>query len=226
MDDAAGRLLKHLDESGQAANTLVLFYCDNGSRESMSQTLGSNLPLRAEKGSCYDGGIRVPAIMRWPGRIAPGTVCAEPVGAIDMLPTLCAVTGATTPADRPMDGTSLLPLFSKGGNMVRQKPLFWHFYNGRPQVAMRDGDWSLVGFLEAPPSRLAHGLDAPAMAYLKTAKIERVELYNVREDIGQKRNLADQEPERLRRMSEQMTALYEDVLAEGPVWTWKAPPAT
>lgn len=220
MDDAVGRVLKHLDASGLAENTLVLFHSDNGSRDSMSKVLGTNLPLRAQKASCYDGGIRVPGIMRWPGRIAPGSVCTEPVGAIDMLPTLCAVTGATKPADRPLDGTNLVPLLTGDGTVVRQKPLFWHFYNSR-QVAMRDGDWSLVGFLEAPPNRLAHGLDAPAMAYLKTAKIERFELYNVREDIGQKKDLAAQEPERLRRMSEQLTALYKEVLDEGPVWTWK-----
>jgi len=215
MDLAAGRLLKHLDDAGLSDNTIVLFYSDNGSRHRLC-----NMPLRGAKADVWDGGIRVPAIIRWPGQVKAGTVCQEPVGGVDILPTLCGIAGAQAPKDRKIDGVSLRPLFS-GGRIAREVPLFWFLYKAAPAVAMRDGDWTLVGYLGKPTSRLAHGITPAAMDYIKTAKLERFELYNLREDIAQKKNLAKVRPEILAKMTQQMTDLFAEVVAEGPTWEWR-----
>lgn len=213
MDDAAGRLLKYLDQSGLAENTIVLFYSDNGSRRK-----DQNVPLRGAKPDLWEGGMRVPAIIRWPGHVKPGSVCLEPAGGVDILPTLCAITGAQAPMDRKLDGTSLLPLFSLG-KIERKVPLFWFLYKSAPAVAMRDGDWTLVGYI-SKPGHLAHGITPAAMEYIKKAKLQKFELYNIREDIGQSKNIAKEKPEILEKMKKQMIDLYTEVVAEGPTWTW------
>jgi len=214
MDLAAGRLLKHLDEAGLSDNTIVLFYSDNGSRQHLD-----NVPLRGEKADLWDGGMRVPAVIRWPGHVKAGTICREPAGGVDILPTFCEIAGIQQPKDRKIDGTSLLPLFSSG-KIERKVPLFWFLYKSAPAVAIRDGDWNLVGYINKPESRLAHGITPAAMEYIKNAKLEKFELYNIREDIGQTKNLAKEKPEILEKLQKKMTDLYNEVVAEGPTWKW------
>ena len=110
MDDAFGRIMKGLDEQQLRENTLVWFTSDNGPAITPAHPHGSAGPLRDKKGSVYEGGIRVPGMIRWPGRTKPASASDEPVCGVDFLPTICAVTSVQPPADRRLDGTSVLPI--------------------------------------------------------------------------------------------------------------------
>lgn len=213
MDAAVGRLLKALDERGLREDTFVLFSSDNGGLRAES-----NGPLRGKKSFVWEGGIREPGIIRWPGHVEPGVTRDEPAGFVDLLPTLCEITGVEPPNDRTLDGVSLTPLFD-GERLRRKQPLFWFFYRVEPAVALRDGDWSLVGYLEEglPAS---HSLSEAQQAFLKRAKIQRFELYNLAEDLEQQHDVSADHPERFEAMKEAMVRLHADVVAEGPTWTF------
>ena len=153
MDDAFGRLMRTLDEQGLRDNTLVLFTSDNGPAITAQHPHGSAGPLRDKKGSVYEGGIRVPGLLRWPGKTKPGSVSDEPICGVDFLPTVCAITGIEPPRDRVLDGASFLPVLS-GGTVQRATPLYWHFNRaaGDPRVAMRIGDWKILATLDRNPA--------------------------------------------------------------------------
>jgi arylsulfatase A len=147
----------------------------------------------------YEGGIRVPGIIRWPGRVKPGTVCDEPVNGTDILPTLCAMAGGKVPVDRPIDGTGILPVF-EGKRLKRKVPLYWRYDRALSKpfiVAMRQGDWKILADKE----------------------MTRFELYNLREDMAEKHNLADKQPRRLAAMKKTLAKLHAEVDAEGPEWS-------
>jgi len=224
MDAAFGRLMRALDQQGLRETTLVVFTSDNGPAITSYHPHGSPGPLREKKGHIYDGGIRVPGIIRWPGHVKPGTVNDEPVSGVDILPTLCAVAGAAPPADRPLDGTNILPLFDDQP-IVREKPLYWHFNyaSSGPKVAIRDGDWKLVAGLTLPDFPRGADILEEHMQALKSAELVDFELYNLTEDIGETTNLAESEPERLKKMVDTMSRMYAEVREESPVWpawTW------
>ncbi len=213
LDAAIGRILKTLDGLDLVKDTFVLFASDNGPwRE------GSQGPLRGKKSDIWEGGIRVPGIMRWPGRISAGVTSSEPVGVVDMLPTLCAVAGVDAPTDRAMDGTDVTPLF-RAEELVRTRPLFWYFYRNSPQMALRAGDWVLNGFVDDPVAKRSHWLSSEDMPFIKESTPTRFELFNVRTDMGQQKNLAESEPARLAELKAQMVALHRDVVEEGDDWT-------
>jgi len=202
MDFEAGRLLRALDERGLRETTFVLFTSDNGPEtlnryRGASRSYGSPGPLRGMKLHLYEGGIRVPGIIRWPGRTKPGQVCGEPVNNTDLLPTLCALAGARVPADRPIDGASILALFD-GKPVERQAPLYWQYDSaiGKPKAAVRQGDWKL----------LAH------------AGLQAFELYNLKDDLGERTDLAEKEPDRVNAMAAPLARLHREIQAEGPKW--------
>ncbi len=147
MDAAFGRLMAALDQQNLRDETLVVFTSDNGPAITAIHPYGSAGPLRSKKGFLYEGGIRVPGMIRWPGRIEPGRESDEPICGVDWLPTLCAVTGIQPPEDRKIDGSDIRPLFD-GRPVKRKTPLYWQFdyVQSGPQVAMREGDWKIVGF--------------------------------------------------------------------------------
>jgi arylsulfatase A len=225
MDDAVGRLLTALDELEVSENTLVFFTSDNGP-ETLNRypnawrSHGSPGPLRGMKLHIYDGGIRVPGIVRLPGRIAAGSECSEPVCSLDVLPTFCELAGVPVPTDRPLDGVSVVPLFD-GKPLNREQPLFWHYY-GAPnnrQVATRDGDWKLVAGWDGADNLPTGGsLEPGVVETLKQSELLTFELYNLREDVGESRDLSADEPDRLARMSDIARRLYGEVLDEGPEW--------
>ncbi len=223
MDDAAGRLLKYLDEAGLAENTIVLFYSDNGSRSSMSKAANTNSPLRDAKASLWEGGIRVPGMIRWPGKIKPGSESSEPVSALDMLPTFCEIAGAAVPKDRKLDGTSITPLF-ENKRINRKNPLFWHLYGSSPAAVMRDGDWKIVGYSIKPEGYLEPCFNEKAMKFLKQATLVKFELYNVRNDIAETKNVAAENPAIFEKMKKSLTDRFTEVVAEGPTWTWDGVP--
>jgi arylsulfatase A len=207
MDHEAGRLLKRLDELHLRDNTFVFFSSDNGPEtlnryRTANHSWGSPGPLRGMKLHMYEGGIRVPGMIRWPGKTKPGQVSDEPVCFFDLLPTCCAIAGTKPPAERALDGTSILPLF-EGRSIVRASPLYWQYDKAisPTKVALRDGDWKL----------LADG------------DLQSFELYNVRTDIGEKNDLAANEPARVADLKQKLLKLHAEIKAEGPIWPASSP---
>ena len=173
MDENVGRLLNTLDDLKLTDNTLVIFTSDNGGLSTLRgpNAPTANTPLRAGKGWCYEGGIRVPAILRTPGG-QTGTTCAEPVISTDFYPTILELTGLPAKPDQHVDGVSLAPLL-KGKKTLNRKAIYWHYphYHGStwaPGAAVRAGDWKLIEFYED----------------------NTVELYNLKDDLSERKDLA------------------------------------
>jgi arylsulfatase A len=194
MDTEIGRFLKALDEAGLRDNTLVIFKSDNGGYN------GDNRPLRGFKGMLYEGGIRIPWIVRWPGRIEPGTTCATPVISMDCYPTLLQVAGLPPTPKHTVDGKSLLPLLEQTGNVDRDA-VYFHYPNyafhkrNRLGGVIREGDYKLIK---------RYGDDA-------------LELYNLADDIGEKRNLAAQSTQLASRLEQKLQTWLLETGAKMPV---------
>ncbi|MCL5742494.1 MAG: sulfatase [Acidobacteria bacterium] len=215
FDTAIGRLLAALDRLGQRERTMVVFLSDNGGvyrsygpkPEGAGQglhmpeheTVFSNAPLRAGKGFSYEGGIRVPMIVRWPGVTRTGAVCETPVHAVDLMPTFFEAAGARVPDGYTADGVSLVPLL--GGGSLRPRPLYWYmpFYDVRwlstPNAIVRDGDYKLIE---------TFGDFIPEDGRQKYTIGPRLELFDLRGDPGERNNLAGRMPDRAARMSKQL----------------------
>ena len=224
MDDAFGRLLATLDEQQLRDNTLVIFTSDNGPAITSRHPHGSAGPLRDKKGYVYDGGIRVPGLIRWPGHIEPGTVSDVPVSGVDLLPTLCDLTDTPVPADRTLDGTSIAPLFA-GQTFDRKQPLYWQFNasRGEPKVALRDGEWKILATLTVPSPKPYGDIRPEDQQSLKQAELDTFELYRIGSDISESENIAADHPKELARLSKQLRAIYHEVREESPswpAWTW------
>ena len=225
MDAAVGRLLEALSARNLSEDTLVLFTSDNGPEtlrryRGAERSYGSPGPLRGMKLHIYDGGIRVAGILRWPGKVASGSVSSTPVGAVDVFPTFLELAGVAIPTDRTLDGTSWANSLRRRAAITREKPLFWNYYRalGAPKVAMRDGDWKIVAHWDGPERPLGGNVNPDSMALIKGAELTRMELYNMSDDIGEARDLSSENPEKLREMETRLRSLYADVRAEGPVW--------
>lgn len=219
MDDAFGRLMKSLDDLGLREDTLVLFTSDNGPAITRIHPHGSTGGLRAKKGHLYEGGIRVPGIIRWPGVVERGSVSDQAVSGVDVLPTLCELAGAPTPTDRVLDGTSLVPLFH-GDQLGRTKPLYWHFLRASDEikVAMRDGVWKLVARLNTPSLRPSGNLEAVEMEDLKKAELTGFELYNLKVDVNETIDVKQTHAEVFEQLRKKMVQMYEEVRNESPTW--------
>ena len=193
MDQAVGKVLDKLDELGIADRTAVLFVSDNGGLSTSEGSPTSNLPLRGGKGWLYEGGIREPYLIRWPGVTRPGSTCAAPVTSTDFYPTILDMAGLPLRPDRHKDGVSLVPLL-RGGDSLDRKAIFWHYphysnQGGFPGGAVRMGDWKLI-------ERYEDG---------------RVHLYNLAEDIGERSDLAAEQPERAAAMRRELHSWYKEV---------------
>lgn len=194
VDDSVGRILDKLDELKLAENTIVVFTSDNGGLIGST----SNAPLRAGKGSAYEGGVRVPLIVRWPGVTPAGAVCHAPVISADFYPTLVAITGASAPASHAVDGESLVPLLRQTGPLNRDA-LYWHYPHyhpggATPYSAVREGDFRLVEFHEDG----------------------RVELYDLKNDVGESHDLASELSEKAAALREKLHAWRREVGAQMP----------
>ena len=188
MDRSVGRILERLKSLNLDKDTLVIFTSDNGPTHggvggSDSAFFESAGPLRGLKGSVYEGGIRVPFISRWPGRIAPGTSRDFVAAHWDILPTLCHAAGADKPRD--VDGISFLPILTGNGAMPAREYLYWEFPAYGIQQAVRMGNWKAV------------------RQNMNRGNIV-TELYNLKEDLAESKNVAAQNPEILKRMEEIM----------------------
>ena len=227
MDLAVGRLMAALDERDLTESTLVFFTSDNGPEtlkryRNATRSYGSPGPLRGMKLWLYEGGIRVPGIVRWPGVVKSGCVSDVPVCGVDVLPTLCELAGREPPADRPLDGTSLVPLMA-GKPFERETPLYWSYINslGKPTAAMRIGDYLILGTpVQDQAAGRSHGrnVNPKSMRYFKTEELSDFQLYNVAEDIGQKDDLAESDPERMKEYAARLVERHREVQQEGPTW--------
>jgi arylsulfatase A len=195
VDESVGRIMARLDELGLADNTAIFLASDNGGL--LGNT--SNLPLRGGKHFSYEGGIRVPLVVRWPGHVPAGKTCDVPVHSIDFYPTILDWAGQTAEPGRVIDGVSLCSLLEGRGNL-QPRALFWHYphyigYRNPPHGAVREGDYKLIEFFEDG----------------------RTELYNLREDLGEKANLAAQRPALAGQLRQRLADWRTKVGAQMPV---------
>jgi len=202
VDQSVGRILNCLHELGLSARTIVVFTSDNGGAVHFGKPPAtSNLPLRLGKGYAYEGGLRVPLLIRAPGVTRAGSTCDVPVIGNDFFPTLLKLAGAKKSASRTAkDGLSLVPLL-KGKPRLKRWDLFWHYphyWNGKnvtPYSVIRRGDWKLIRFYES----------------------DREELYNLADDIGERRDLAAAEPKLRRDLSKRLDSWLKQVGAQMPL---------
>ncbi len=201
LDWSVGEVLGAIQDLDLDEKTLVIFTTDNGA------AVGSSKPLRAKKGSLYDGGIRVPCIMRWPGRIPEGKTCGEVAATIDVLPTLAGLAGAKVPADRVIDGKDILPLMEGRPGAKSPHEAYCVLHGGR--VAVRSGKWKFYDWPE--------GADRRRRKKDKQAKPQPkpqgppVQLYDLAQDIGETKNLAEQHPDVVARLAEAARKHREDI---------------
>jgi arylsulfatase A-like enzyme len=212
VDESVGRVVGLLDELKLSDNTLVIFTSDNGgvggyAREGIKRNqddVTDNAPLRSGKGSLYEGGVRVPFVARWPGKVPVGTT-GVPIISVDLYPTLMELAGGKAPAGQPLDGVSLVSCMTSGGTRAPEREaLYWHFpgylgagrdaWRTTPAGAIRAGDWKLVEFFEDG----------------------RLELYNLRDDLSQKTNLAEKMPDRTKELYAKLVAWRRAVNAPMP----------
>ena len=208
VDISVGRVAAKVDELGIAENTLIVFISDNGGLPRVSQLD----PLRGQKGSLFEAGVRVPACMRWTGTIKPKSTCATPITSVDFLPTFASLAGAVLPQSQPIDGFDISPLFL--GKEIDERSVFWHYplylqglgltidvpggktysWRGFPSTSLRRGDWKLIEFHED----------------------NTVGLYSLKNDPGETHNLAASMPERTAALRAELDAWQADTDAPVP----------
>lgn len=227
VDESVGRVMKTLDDLKLADNTVLIFTSDNGGvggygrpdgliREPGMEGKGKkakggdegggvtdNAPLRSGKGSLYEGGTREPFIVRWPGVVKPGSVCDVPTIHVDIFPTFLELTGAPKPR-QVLDGESLVKLFRDSGAKLQRDAIYQHFpgylgsgpglWRTTPVSLIQTGDWKLMEYLEDG----------------------RLELYNLRDDIGEKKNLAKDVPDKAKELHARLVAWRAEVKAPMP----------
>ncbi|MCF8226899.1 MAG: sulfatase-like hydrolase/transferase [Bacteroidales bacterium] len=234
MDIAVGRLLSYLEKNELGENTIVIFASDNGSDKD-----NSNLPLRGRKALNFEGGIRDPFIIRFPGHIPEGKTSGFPGSFTDVLPTIAAYTGTRVPADRTIDGSDLSEVLKGNVKEInRNTPIFFFRYFHDPVIMLRKGDWCLLGFIDPIPldsdynvrelAKIKPKEGEPAwvqwrfrenhMQYLKEAVPHHFELYNLQEDISQENDLSSLYPDRLAVMKEDALHLRNEMIEEGGNW--------
>lgn len=199
MDNAVGKVLDSLDELGLAEDTVVVFFSDNGGLSTSEGSPTSNLPLRAGKGWMYEGGIRVPCLVRAPGVTTPGQVCKTPIISTDFFPTMLDMAGIELQPELHQDGVSLKRILGDADATLDRDSIYWHYphygnQGGMPSSAVRSGDWKLIEWYED----------------------KRVELFNLAEDLGEQNDLAAANPEKAKALLDQLHAWHEEVGARMP----------
>lgn len=204
LDIQIGRMIEYLESSGKLKNTFILFISDNGGVYRVTK----QRPLRAGKGSYYEGGIREPMFAYWEGRIAAGKMSDEPVSNLDFYPTILEAAGIEKPENKILDGQSILPVLTQKGSLGL-RPLYWHFpiylesgnrecqdllFRTRPGSAIRLGDWKLIQYFEN----------------------NDIELYNLRDDISEKNNVAVSNPEKVDQLLKLLTEWRIEINAPIP----------
>ena len=205
-DDMVGRIVDTVEAQGQADDTMIVFTSDNGGlyrrydyREAADDNVTSLAPLRGEKGTLYEGGVRVPLIITYPRVAEAGSVCSEPTITYDLYPTFVDLAEGSLPPNQTIDGISLKPLFAQPEANQGRPALHWHYphyHHDRPASSIRARDWKLIEYLDETGD---------------------VELYHLAEDIGETKNLADEQPARAKQLQQQLAAWRQNVIAAMPL---------
>ncbi len=208
VDESVGRVLAKLDELKLSDNTVVIFSSDNGGvggyQEIGYKGITSNAPLRGGKGMLYEGGVRVPFIVRWPRVTRPGTTCNEPTIHVDVYATLLDLAGAPKPP-QSLDGESMLPLLKDPSARLKRDAIYTHFpgylegqvpgrWRTTPVGTIQMGDWKLLEFFETG----------------------RLELYNLRDDLGERSNLSEKMPDKTRELHTRLVEWRKSLNAAMP----------
>lgn len=200
IDQSLGRIMKKLDDLKLADNTVLIFFSDNGGLyrrfDKNGPAVMSNHPLRDEKGSLYEGGIREPCIIRWPGVVKPGTVSKVPITSVDFWPTIAEIAGTRQKFKHVIDGLSLVPVL-KGSGQLKDRALYWHYphyHHTTPGGAIRHGDYKLIEYFEDG----------------------KLELYNLAKDIGETTDLSKKEPQKTKQLHAMLKAWRKNVGAKMP----------
>ena len=217
LDLAVGEIISYLKRNNLFENTLIIFSSDNGGYRK-----ASNGELRAVKSYLYEGGIRVPGIFHWQGLGKQNSIIAEPAGFIDIVPTLCDLLKVSAKGLPEFDGTSILNLLN-GKSFIRNNPLYWFFYRTSPEIAVRIGDYMIMGRDNDSVPR-THHFSEPDMEYIREMELADFELYNLTEDKVQNHNLILSNPDAERFKKIAGTKLLE-IKQEGYKWN-KLPPAS
>ncbi|MHC4756753.1 MAG: sulfatase [Planctomycetota bacterium] len=195
VDECVGRVMAKLQETGIAENTVIIFFSDNGGLKKVT----SMSPLRGQKSLYYEGGIRVPLIIKAPGLTRPGSQCHEPVISTDFYPTMLEIATLPPKPEQHLDGVSLVPLLKGSKTGLGREAIYWHFplYHGRgctPCSAIRAGDYKLIEYFED----------------------YRIELYNLKDDIGETKDLSKSNPGKANELREMLHKWRKDVNAQIP----------
>jgi arylsulfatase A-like enzyme len=199
MDQAVGKVLDKLGELGLERETVVFLMSDNGGLSTSEGHPTSNLPLRAGKGWLYEGGIREPLLVRWPGMVEQGRVCDEAVVSTDFYPTILEMAGLPPRPGQHLDGVSLVPLL-RDGSGIPERPIYWHYphygnQGGTPGSVLRLGGLKLIRFYED----------------------DRLELYDIPQDLGEEHNLAAESPEKAAAMKRMLESWLSEIDAGRPL---------
>lgn len=206
VDEGVGRIVATLASLGLTERTVIVFYSDNGGYGPAT----SMAPLKGYKGTYYEGGIRVPFFVKWPGVVQAGAKCEVPITTVDLYPTFCEITGAKPPAKQPLDGESLLPLL-KGTGELKRKAIFWHFPAYLQSYSRADEQRDPL--FRSRPCSIVRAGDFKLHEYFEDGGLE---LYNLREDIGETRNLAAAMPGKTRELHERLKDWRKRIRAPVP----------
>ena len=216
VDNSVGSVMDKLEELELEDNTMVVFFSDNGglvSRydkiplianskkhyyedDTLLYVASSNYPLRSEKGTVFEGGIREPLIIKWPGKVSQGSTSDALITSVDFFPTFAALTGAKLPNNQVLDGKSILPELT-GGDVDPQRAIYWHYpvyHHDVPASVVRKGEWKLIHFLDD----------------------NHLELYNLQEDIGETTDLAEKYPDKVDELEQLLNNWRQEVNAQMP----------
>jgi uncharacterized sulfatase len=202
VDESVGRILDKLDALNLAGCTMVVFFSDNGGLkirfDGKGDVVTTNSPLRDEKGTLYEGGIRVPLIVRWTGRVEPASVCTTPVTSVDFYPTFLELAGSGRSDQQTLDGRSLVPLLKRQPSGLEDRAIYWHYpvyHHSTPASAVRHGRWKLVEFFEDG----------------------RLELYDLANDVSEESDLAEKRSDKARELHDLLKKWRQSVQAPMPV---------
>ncbi len=204
-DDMVGRIVSAVAEAGITDNTMIVFTSDNGGlyrrydyRAAADDNVSSQAPLKGEKGSLHEGGVRVPLIVKYPPMVKPGTVCSEPTISYDFYPTFVDLAHGKLPTGQTIDGRSLIPLLNDANARLARNTLHWHYphyHHDRPASSIRERDWKLIEYLDGTGD---------------------VEFYNLSEDIGETNNLVKKNPGRAADLKKKLNQWRQQVIARMP----------
>lgn len=204
-DDIVGRIVEAVQQAGITERTMIVFTSDNGGlykrydyREDADDLVSVQKPLKGEKGSLHEGGVRVPLIVKYPPLVKPGTVCDEPTISYDFYPTFVDLAGGHLPEHQTIDGLSLKPVLADPAARLPRNALHWHYphyHHDRPASSIREREWKLIEYLDGTGD---------------------LELYHLVEDIGEQHNLAGSRPGRVADLKKKLQAWRQDVIARMP----------